>query len=300
MPRVTAVLIATGVGGAFVVGALSAPPSQGAVSSQSGPLLPRPAFLRTLGASQTQLFADFYWLRTINEIGSASQPEDYRNAYFLADLVTDLDPRFRSVYPFVSVALPVHVGDGKYVNADLSTKLIRKGLEVFPDEYRLRFQLAYNLGFLQGEPKQAGDILTELSREPDSPSWLGALATRMYAESGDLETSELLTKALLASSEDDESRVLFEKRLREIELERILLSIDAAVARFEERMGRPPVDLSVLLAAGDLVTLPPDPLGGTYFIHADGRSRSTENEHRLELIQNQKTRDASAASADAP
>ena len=300
MQRVTAFLIALGVGGALLVGALSTPPSSQRVESETGPLLPRPAFLRVLGSSHLNLIADYYWIRTINQIGSASTPKDYRDAFYLADLTTDLDPSFHSVYPFVSVVIPVHMGGGKYENADHSTRLIRKGLQVFPDDYRLKFQLAYNLGFLQGETRQAGDVLSELSRRPDSPSWLGALATRMYAESGEFEMSELLTKALLESAEDEETRALYEKRLLDIEQEKILRVLDAAIVRYRERTGKTPFDISVLVAAGDLEAIPLDPLGGTYFVHADGRARSTSNEHRLELIVNQKARDVSATSAEPP
>ena len=281
--------------GALLAAAFAQPPKP-ILGENEQPLLPRPAFLRVLGASQLSLFADYYWLRTLNQIGSATSAAQYQTAYHFAEMATELDPLFRQAYLFTAIAIPIQSSRGQYANADLSTRLLRKGLLVFPDDYQLKFQLAYNLAFFHRQHREAAEVLTQLVSRPEAPGWLGALATRLYAQAGNFDAGEALTRALLDAADDEESRQFYRLRLLEIAQEQALRTLDAAIARYRERTGTAPGSLYTLIGSGDLLQIPPDPLNGTFFIHADGRARSTASRYRLELIQDAKLAEASQPS----
>ncbi|NOK18048.1 tetratricopeptide repeat protein [Corallococcus carmarthensis] len=282
------VLLLRFVPGLLLVALLSAPPRP--VSRQGGgPLLPRPGLLQALFKSQQGLVTDYFWILMLNRIGTAVRPDEYRDVYDYGELVTDLDPRFRQPYLYGGITIPVHLGKGQYANVAESSALLRKGLKALPDNERLAFQLAYNLMFFEQRYKEAADIIQELARRPDAPPWYLALATRLYAQSGDFDSSLSISMALRDGSEDPETRQFYEQRVREILQERTLRAVDAAIAKYRTREGRLPDSLAQLVSKGDLPQLPQDPMGGKLFLGEDGRAYSDAVRFRMELIHDEKS-----------
>ncbi|RKH38888.1 pilus assembly protein PilG [Corallococcus llansteffanensis] len=256
-----------------------------------GALLPRPGLLKTLFRAQLGLVTDYFWVLTLNRIGSAARPEEYRTVYDYADLVTDLDPHFPQAYLYGGITIPVHLGKGEYTNVAESSALLRKGTQNLPDNQRIAFQLAYNLMFFEKKYKEAADIIQRLSQRPDAPSWYVALATRLYAQSGDFDSGLSLSMALRDGSDDPETREFYEVRVREILQERMLRTVDDALQRYRAREGHLPASLPVLVASGDLPRLPDDPLGGHLYLGEDGRAYSDAVRFRMELITDERTDD---------
>lgn len=266
------------------VAALVGPPSP-PLRTKAGPVLPRPGFVHALFAAQRNLVADYFWVLTTHQIGAAVTPEQMRDVYAYADLATSLDPNFVQVYWFAGVALPVQTARNQYANAQESTAILEKGARVAPRNFKIKYQLAQNYLYLQRDYPRAAALLKEVSSLPGAPSWLPSLAMRAYAEGGSLETSLELATHLAANADDEESRAFYATRLQEIQQEFVLRRIDEAAALFAERTSRPPSSLQELRDNGFLPDLPPDPLGGEYFIDADsGRAKSTASKHRFELI----------------
>jgi hypothetical protein len=285
MRKLPLLLLPAGLLSVVLLAAPPAPP----LREKDRPLLPRPGLLRTLFKSQLGLVADYYWILTLNRIGAASTPAEYRDVYYYADLTTDLDPRFRYPYLFGGIATAVHVRAGRYANTAESTQLLRKGVANLPDDAQLKFQLAHNLMYFEKKYKEAADIIQELAQRPGAPDWYGALATRLYAQAGDFNASVTLTLALRDNAEDEETRAFYDQRLREIAQEQALRVLDAAISRYQQREGKLPDALEALVATGDLNELPEDPLGGRFYLAQDGRSYSTASKFRLELIHDEKT-----------
>jgi hypothetical protein len=265
------------------IGLLSRPPAA-PLRHGEGLLLPRASFLSAVLPGYQHLVADYFWILTINQIGSARTPREHRDIYTYADLVTDLDPLFARVYSFAGVTIPVRVGREEYANAEESTRLLRKGAKHVPWDSRTRFQLAYNLSYFHHEYVEAAKLYEQLAEEPDAPPYLRPLATRLLAQAGDFDMSRVLTRQMLESAEDEEMREYYERRLREIDQEQILQKIDQIAQTFRAQQGRFPTGLDELLARGFIRAIPADPLGGTFYIDGEGRGRSTAAEHRLQLI----------------
>ncbi len=268
---------------AVSAGLLAQPPRE-PLRTSDGPALPRLEFLKVLGAGHRSLVADYYWLLTIQQVGRARTKEQYRDVFFYADMATSLDPRFHLVYPFSAVGVTHNLGREQWVNTDESTRLVRKGLDVFPRDQHLRFLLAFNQMYYHRQYHEAADMLTELSREPGAPSFLSALATRLYAQAGRFDTGLAMASALRDSAQDEESRAFFERRMVEIQLERVLQDVDRAAREFAARQGRTAARVEDLLASGDLEAMPVDPLEGTIFLDESGRAQSTSMRKRLRLI----------------
>ncbi|WP_223636812.1 lipopolysaccharide assembly protein LapB [Corallococcus sp. EGB] len=274
--------------GLLLLATLSAPPGRPAQKQGGGPLLPRPGLLQTLFKSQQGLVTDYFWIMMMNRIGIAVRPDQYRDVYDYAELVTDLDPKFRQAYLYGGITIPVHLGREKYANTAESTRLLRKGLQHLPDNEQIAFQLAYNLMFFDKNYKEAADIIQELSKRPDAPPWYSALATRLYAQSGDFDNSLSLSMALRDGAQDEETREFYAHRVEEIRQERILRDLDAAIQHYKAREGHLPDGLAALVTSGDLPRIPEDPLGGKLFLGEDGRAYSDAVKFRMELIQDER------------
>ncbi|NPC52213.1 pilus assembly protein PilG [Corallococcus sp. AB032C] len=267
---------------------LAAPPTP-TLRVNDRPLLPRPGLLRAVFRGQLGLVTDYFWILTLNRIGRSKTPTDYRDVYAYADLATDLDPKFATVYWFAGTTIPIHLGREQYANVEESTKLLRKGTRNVPENSRTWFQLAYNLMFFHREYKEAADIITELSRRRDAPAWYSALATRLYAQAGDFDTGLSLAVMMRDGAEDEETRRTYDRRVREILQERVLQQLDAEVARYRTRHGRAPATLEALVEDGGMTRLPADPLGGRLFIGDGGRVYSSTSEFRLQVIYDERT-----------
>ncbi|ATB49920.1 ABC transporter [Corallococcus macrosporus] len=259
--------------------------------TKDGPILPRRELLEVVGAAQKPLLADFYWIQSIQQVGRANTDTEYRDVYFFADLATDLDPKFRYVYEWGAITTPVNLGREQWVNTDLSSRLLTKGLTEFPDDSRFLFQLAYNKMTYDRDYKAAADLLMRLAKLPGTPSYVPGLATRLYAQAGSFDSGLEMAELLRDSASDEESRAFYEHRILELLRERVLTQLDDAIGAFQRDRGQLPPSISSLVGAGYLRAIPEDPLEGQFFIDRRGRARSTSGLYRLEMYDDAKKKE---------
>jgi hypothetical protein len=281
--------LATLASGLCVVALLSGPPREPPRGPYQAPLLPRLEFLTILGAGQRSLVSDYFWLQAIQTMGDAGQQSSmaerhtrYLDLFYYADLITDLDPDFKKVYTFAGNAVPINLGRETWVNTREARKILEKGVARFPNDPDLRLYLAYNLSYHHQEHALAAEHLGYAARLPDAPPVIGEMASRLLAHTGQFETALTLAEAFRESAGDEQMRELFDMRLKEIQRERILKEVDAAVLAFEAREGRRPASLDELVSKHDLPRVPEDPMGGVVFIGEDGKGQSTSSQLRLE------------------
>src|SRR5262249_38913378 len=147
-------------GGIAVVALLSGPPLR-TQHEHAPPLLPRPELLTVLGNAQRHMLADYYWVLTTEATGRASNRYEYRDIADYAELVSQLDPKFHYIYVFAGVSVPYNLGRETWVNTEESTRILQKGLRLFPEFVYLRVVLAYNLSYFHRQYQQAADILRD-------------------------------------------------------------------------------------------------------------------------------------------
>lgn len=266
-----------------VVAALSRPPARLQSAEHLPPLLPRKELLLLIGKPYQHLLADYYWIQTTYAAGVARTEKEYQDVYFFADFTTDLDPDFEYVYRFAGTVIPYNRGRETWVNTLESTRIIEKGRARFPDSVFLRIIHAYNLSFFHLQYERAAALLAETARLPDAPSYIRALATRLYAQAGRLEAGALLAASLAEQAEDDKERQFLERRMLQLQLERELRQVDEALKAFRSRTGRPATTLAELLVSGELRQFPVDPLGGAIIIGPEGTALSTAERERMKV-----------------
>jgi hypothetical protein len=287
-PLVTAALLLTGLG---TVAALSQPPREPPRGPYQAPLLPRIELLRTIGAGQQSLVADYYWLQAIQAAGrggSSLEATRYLDLFYYADLVTDLDPKFHKVYMFAGNTIPTNLGRETWVNTKEARKILEKGVKNFPADSSLRLYLAYNLSYFFGEHAAAAEHLRIAATLPSVDKFVPEIASRMLAFNRRFDAALALAESFRDNETDPDMRRLFEERVKEIQREQVLVQVDDAIAAFKQKEGRMPKEIRELVQMGYLSAVPADPMNGTIFIAEDGRSGSTSSSLRLEPIDHRK------------
>ena len=248
-----------------------------------GPL-PDGKALRVLALGFERLVADLFWLRTTNYVGNPEADEaGFPAAARLAQLVTDIDPYFTTAYVVMNSVLTVLTPQH-----DAAIALLAKGIRHNDDYWKLHFLQGFTLFFDKRDYARAAEHM-RAAAERGGPDYLPLLATRLYAQAGSPETAIAFVVARLREERDEEARQQLIRRLLDLQIQRDLLALDAAIDRFRAAHGRSPDALDQLVEAGLLRELPRDPTGGAYFIR-DGAAATALEHQQLNVHRAGETR----------
>ena len=225
--------------------------------------LPDGATLRVLSLGFDRLVADLFWLRTVYYVGDEhSHAAGYPAVNRLADLVTDIDPEFRTVYVVMSGAIGGLKGD-----PDGAIALLEKGIQHI-DYWRLHFLLGFNYFIERLDYGRAAEQIRLAATKEGGPPYLPLLSARLYAQAGDPETALAFIKTRLAQTGHEATRDALQKRYWDLWITRDLRAIDDAIVAHVEREGGLPASVAALVGAGLIEREPLDPKGGHYRIEA--------------------------------
>ena len=234
--------------------------NRSAVQMEELAQLPRGEHLKPAMLGYHHLGADGLWLRLVQVIGKKKNTvNEYDWIYHALDVLTTLDPHYTYTY-YVGGIILTDVGN----RPDLSNRLLEKGHRENPKVWNIPFLLGYNHYFLLGDPIKGSEYISRAARIPGRPAYLPGLATRMYAEAGNLDVALSFLEALWKETTDPQMRVMLENRAKEVIIERDIRIIESAVKRFQSMHKKLPVQLQDLIRNGYLVQLPREPFSGEY------------------------------------
>lgn len=257
--------------------ALSQPPPK-AVSKVSMEVVPNALVIKVLGRSQLDFVADLFWVRMANMAGRANSADECAALLPIANLIADLAPRFKYPYFVGGVLAPVRQRDGSYANVDGALALMTRGTKVLPEYTRLQVQKAYTELEMKGDKAAAGASLREAALQ-GAPGYVARLSTRLLAQAGDYDAARDFARTM-AASEDPQLKADFELRLKQIDLEEVLVQVEAAASRYAAAEGHITTSVEALVQKGYLPKVPEDPFGGTIELTVTG-ARSTSEPRRL-------------------
>ena len=180
-----------------------------------------PETARRMSLGFNGLIADWYWMRTLQYVGRKAIA--YGGALELDDLsplgltqlapllehATTLDPQFIPAYEYGAVVLPD-------VDVEAAVKLIKRGIEANPQEWRLRHHLGY-IYWQRGRFREAADVYDEGSRVSGAPVWMKMMAAQMEAGGGSRDVARSIYKRMYAETDDEQVKGLALKRLLQVD-----------------------------------------------------------------------------------
>jgi tetratricopeptide (TPR) repeat protein len=237
--------------------------------------LPDGRAVRLVSMGQQQLLGEAYWLRAVQYMGEMGlSGGDWRALFPLADIATDLDPRHGYAYQVAGSNLAglAH----RYGEAD---RILEKGMRNVPDRWSLPWTYAVNKFLYQRDFATAARY-ARLAADSGNRPHLALLASNLSLvtdEDSEYAAAEAILKDGIAQAADQAAlRGQLEARLVKVRTYAILSRVERAVAAFERRVGRRPLFLAEVVAAGLLRSVPEDPSGGAIVYDlATGKPRST-------------------------
>lgn len=242
--------------------------------------LPDGQYLRLASLGFRELVADVLWLQVIQVIGQRKlSKEDGHWLYLAVDRITTLDPRFVRAYEAGSLALCTLV-----VLPEESNRLLEKGMQHNPQEWKLPFLLAINYYFEMADDKKAADAMSQAARLPGSPDALARLAAKLFVSAKSPQQAVDFLANVYSETTDENIKRLVEIRLKESIVERDLQLLEQALTQYQNKYSRRPHSLEELVGPGQLSRLPEEPFGGRYvYDPATGVIRSSEVKERMRI-----------------
>jgi hypothetical protein len=211
--------------------------------------LPSSSTLRHMALGHSELAADLLAVRTNVYFGTqlAQKGGQLWLARYL-DAAVDLDPWFKQLYP-IGAAMLIYNGRAISVEAvEGANALLRRGLEVFPDDWDLWFQVGFNESFelpkLVGRDdpripawRQKGlEAMQRATTLPDVPHWLPSLAARMLTKQGQDDLAIKHLERAFAATSHPETQAQILAKLRVLHAAQVTHRLSAEREDFEARV----------------------------------------------------------------
>ena len=207
--------------------------------------------------------SDLVWLRFIQYYGEHRMTDArFDLLYHILDILTTLDGRFLYAYTLGSLML---THDAQ--RPDQAHQLLRKGMRLNPDEWRLPFIYGFiNYTFLAEYPA-ARTYFRIASTKPDAPDVAQRWAAFVtYFKLGDLRTALALWIDLYNSTENPEEKTIATYYIGKIKTKLDIEHLNNMIAEFQIQYGRLPYDLGELVSEGLVESIPEEPHGEQYYL----------------------------------
>lgn len=226
--------------------------------------LQQPATVRRLALGFDALVADMYWIRTVVYFGqqrlAASGDSTYEALYPMLNLVTALDPRFKTAYRFGAVFLSERPPGGPD-RPDLALRLLQHGAERTPERWEYLHDMAFVHYWSHRDYQEAAKWLDRASEVPGAPFWLRSAAASMLVRGGDRESARAIWRQMRDNTDLDWLKATADIRLAQFDALDARDQLNQIVWRYEARTGRMPQDWQELVRARVLRGVPLDPAG---------------------------------------
>lgn len=257
---------------------------QGEVRLEQDDLLLRSGnMVKKLSLEYAPLMGAIYWTRAVQYYGEKHQ-QGSRNLdllWPLLDITTTLDPNLMVAYRFGSIFLSDAAPRGAG-RPDLAVKLLQRGIQANPDEWRLYQDLGNVYYFDAKDYPKAAAAFEEGSKNPKALIWMKVLAAKIAGEGRSLETSYFLWQQVYETTTDKDIRKNAESHLRLLKVDLDLRELDRLLDEYENRTGQRAKRMSELVEAGLLKKVPTDSERFPYVIGSSGKAELNLNSPLLE------------------
>ncbi|MBL8180484.1 MAG: hypothetical protein JNL64_02605 [Blastocatellia bacterium] len=206
------------------------------------------------------LIADWYWVKSLQYIGDKMIAADMagkevnlddlrdldpRLLYPYLENATDLDPRFIAAYSYGAVILPS-------IDPEKAIAITEKGIANNPNEWRLYHQLGY-IYWKLGRYEEASRTYERGSQIAGAAPFLKMMVAAVKTEGGSRATARQVYSQMLSEAQDEQTKVVAERRLAQLDSLDERDAIDKALADLKDKTGRCANDLrevnSLLMSA---------------------------------------------------
>ncbi len=236
--------------------------------------LPNAALLQHFTAGMNSVIADLLWVRCVLYIAEENRGDRaFKWLDQMLDTVTRLDPYFADAYRYGAMFLAALKAEDS-----ASLELLERGMIKNPAEWQLPYEAAmiYLLN-RQTEPdsqRKAAFYLAMSAATGNAPPLVMDIAAKLQGRYDLFEIERNMWNNQLQSP-DSLLRELAARKLQELTLREACHILNERMQQFAQTAGHPAATLEELVEAGLIKAVPPDPLGGHFFIDPEGAVQNT-------------------------
>ncbi len=222
--------------------------------------MPNGKYLKAISLGHAPLVADFVYLWAIQYYSDYDRENRYRYVeHVFGDVIAELDPRYIDPYWLGAIILTTEAKD-----VDAGLRLLDRGFAKNPSAWILPYLAGWECERVLRFDRAAA-YFDLAARAPGAPPDLFRLKAGMTARTGNLREAIARWKDVLDDPRnDDGARAIATRQIRTLTVRADLQDLDAAIAAYRQRNGRPPNSLEDLVRAGLVRSLPQDPDGAAY------------------------------------
>ncbi len=239
--------------------------------------------IKNLSLEYGPLVGAIYWTRAVQYYGGKHLQGDRSLPLLwpLLDISTTLDPHLMPAYRYGSIFLSDSIPRGAG-RPDLAEKLLLRGIQANPEEWRLYQDLGNVYYFDAKDYLKAAKAFEEGSKNPNALYFMKVMAAKIFADGDSPETSYFLWRDVYQTSKIPEIRKNAEAHLRILKGDLDLKQINLAADEYEKSTGHRPTRISELVGAGLLPAIPKDVEGFPYVLGEGGKAEVNLNSPMLE------------------
>jgi len=222
--------------------------------------MPNGKYLKAISLGHAPLVADFVYLWAIQYYSDYDREDRYQYVeHVFGGVIAELDPGYIDPYWLGAIILTTEAKD-----VDAGLRLLDQGFEKNPSAWILPFLAGWECERV-GRFDRAVAYFDRAAKAPGAPPDLFRLKAGMTARTGNLRDAIARWKDVLDDPRnDDGARAIATRQIRTLTVRADVQDLDAAIAVYRERNGRPPRSLDELVRVGIVLSLPQDPDGRDY------------------------------------
>jgi tetratricopeptide (TPR) repeat protein len=139
-------------------------------------------------------------------------------------------------------------------------------------DWQLPFFYGFNQFYFLNRPEEAASYLEKAYQLNPRNEFLPTLIARLYYQADATKVAIEFLEEMIRNTKSENMRKWMMVRLKAF---KIVAFLEDAVALYEERFNHTPERIEILVEHGILQGIPPDPYGGTFFLDAAGKVRTT-------------------------
>jgi len=227
---------------------------------------PSGAFLDEVSGGQSELIADYLWLRAIQYYGMHRQTDrQYLWAKHIFNVITSLNPLFVEAYRFGGLVLATDAND-----TEGGIDLLKRGFHANPSRWEIPFDLGF-LNYLLRRDLLAATYFRRAAALPGAGEQVERFSAFAYRRGGNEGNAREMWREIASTSTNPVTREIAGYALNDIDLEEAVGVLQSAADAFRAARGANARSPQELVASGFLRSIPKDPFERGYVIAPNGR-----------------------------
>lgn len=223
--------------------------------------IPSGQYLKFATFGNSSLLADLIYVWAIQYYSDYTIPDMYEYLDHIFSIINELDPSYLDPYDIGAVIAAYEAED-----LDLALKILDRGLEKNPEQWLFPYMAAHYAQMIKKDHKLAQEYYKKAMNIEEVPPIVERLYANAIFKSMDYKRALQAWLEIYKTAKDERIKKIASNHLYNLTATIDIQKINEAIEKFKESYGRNPMELSQLVRAGFLDSLPKD-LDGKEYIY---------------------------------